>query len=78
MSNFNIRFIKLDKNITCEYVCGQVSSLVTSFIKDNGDISEYLLTLDIKPISVTIDPTVPKIPQTVTPNAISSPNVDSQ
>lgn len=59
--NFNSRFIRLDKNISCEYICQQVNLLVKEFMQSDKDIKECLLTLDIRPISSTIDPSVPKI-----------------
>lgn len=59
--NFNSRFIRLDKNITCEYICQQVNLLVKDFMQSDKNIKECLLTLDIRPISSTIDPNVPKI-----------------
>lgn len=59
--NFNSRFIRLDKNITCEYICQQVNLLVKDFMQSDKNIKECLLTLDIRPISSTVDPTVPKI-----------------
>lgn len=59
--NFSSRFIRLDKNIACEYICQQVSLLVKDFMESDKDIKECLLTLDIRPISSTIDPSVPKI-----------------
>lgn len=59
--NFNSRFIKLDKNISCEYICKQVNLLVREFMESDKNIKESLLTLDIRPISFTQDPNVPKI-----------------
>lgn len=59
--NFSSRFIRLDKNIACEYICQQVNLLVKDFMQSDKDIKECLLTLDIRPISSTIDPSVPKI-----------------
>lgn len=59
--NFSSRFIRLDKNIACEYICQQVNLLVKEFMGSDKNIKECLLTLDIRPISSTIDPSVPKI-----------------
>jgi hypothetical protein len=59
--NFSSRFIKLDKNIACEYICQQVNSLVKEFMESDINIKECLLTIDIRPISSTTDPSVPKI-----------------
>ena len=59
--NFSSRFIRLDKNISCEYICKQVNLLVREFMESDKNIKECLLTLDIRPISSTIDPSVPKI-----------------
>ena len=59
--NFNSRFIKLDKDISCEYICQQVNLLVREFMESDKNIKESLLTLDIRPISFTQDPNVLKI-----------------
>lgn len=59
--DFSSRFIRLDKNISCEYICQQVNLLVKGFMQSDKNIKECLLTLDIRPIGSTIDPSVPKI-----------------
>jgi hypothetical protein len=59
--NFRSRFIKLDRDISCEYVCQQVRSLVKEFMESDQNIKECLLTLDIRPIGFTVDPSIPKI-----------------
>jgi hypothetical protein len=71
--NFSTRFIKLDKDISCEYICNQVQLLVQDFMKSDKNIKELLLSLDIRPVSYTVDPNVPRIPQTVLPNVLDSP-----
>lgn len=50
-------YIKLDKQIACEFICQQVQKIVTQFQKTNGqDLSETLLVLEIKNISHTAEP----------------------
>ena len=71
--NFSTRFISLDKDINCEYICNQVGSLVRDFMESDKNIKECLLTLDIKSISYSVDPTIPKIERTVLPNVLDSP-----
>ena len=71
--NFSSRFVKLDDSVSCEYVCQQVSLLINNFTQNNKDVKECLLTLDIKPISYSVDPTVPRIEETVSPNTLDSP-----
>jgi hypothetical protein len=71
--NFSTRLIKLDKDISCEYVCQHIQELVQDFMKSDNNIKECLLTLDIRPISYSIDPTVPRITGVVLPNVLDSP-----
>ena len=71
--NFNTRFIKLDKDISCEQICRQIQSLVRDYMQHDKNIKECLLSIDIRPISSTIDPNVPKITGVVSPNVTNSP-----
>lgn len=49
-------YIKLDKQIACEFICQQVQKIVTQFQKTNGqDLSEALLMLEIKTIAHTAE-----------------------
>lgn len=59
--NYSTRFIKLDKQIGCEYVCAQVQALIQDAYKNNSELNECLLTLEIKPISYTTDKPPPRL-----------------
>ena len=49
-------YIKLDKQIACEFICQQVQKIVTQFQQANGqDLSEALLMLEIKNIAHTAE-----------------------
>ena len=72
--NFNTRFIKLDKDVACEYICKQIRSLVNDYMQHDKNIKECLLSIDIRPVSSTIDPNVPKIAGVVTPNVTNLPD----
>lgn len=49
-------YIKLDQQITCEFICQQAQKIVTQFQKANGqDLSEALLILEVKNISHTAE-----------------------
>lgn len=55
-------YVKLDKQIPCEYICQQVQKIVTKFQQANGqDLSETLLILEIKNISYSDDNAIPKL-----------------
>jgi hypothetical protein len=54
-------FIKLDKQITCEYICQEAQKIVTKFQQAQPDLSEVFLVMEIKTISQTIDETICKL-----------------
>lgn len=41
-------YIALNKDIECESICRQISSLVNKYQKNNIDLSEYILCIELK------------------------------
>lgn len=49
-------YIKLDKQINCDFICQQLQNMVIKFQNINGqELSETLLILEIKNIAHTTD-----------------------
>lgn len=42
--------LKLDREISCEYICARIQEMVSSYTKNNSDNQEILLYIDIKQI----------------------------
>jgi hypothetical protein len=43
--------IRLDKDIACEHVCKIVKDLVNSYAKENGDLTNALISINITKFS---------------------------
>lgn len=43
--------INLNKEVPCEHICHHVQLLINNFRRDNPDIRECTLVLEIKPIT---------------------------
>lgn len=54
-------YIRLDKNLQCELICGQIQNLLTKFHKSNPNIADSFLCLEIKEISNSIDSQAPNL-----------------
>lgn len=54
-------FIKLNKQITCEYICQEAQKLVTKFQQNQLDLSDSFLVIDIITVSQTIDDALPRL-----------------
>lgn len=53
--------LRLDKQISCEQICLYVQNLVAKYQKNQNDISNCFLVLEIKNISSVYDDAVPKL-----------------
>lgn len=51
--------IKLQQNLSCEYICGMLQKAMVEYQKDN-DISDSLLIIDIKKVNDDIS-LIPKL-----------------
>lgn len=54
-------YIKLDKQISCEYICKQVGKIVTKSQQNGKDLSESFLVLEIRDISYSDSEPIPKL-----------------
>lgn len=43
--------IKLDKQIPCEFICKQTQDLINAYSKENSNINNSVLVIDIKVIT---------------------------
>jgi hypothetical protein len=56
-----LRAITLNKEISCEQICEMIASMVNQYRISQPDLSNSIMVIDIKDISNSIDPEVPKI-----------------
>lgn len=55
-------YIRLDKQIPCEYICQTVQNIVTKFQQaTQKPLDDSFLVIEIKEISSTEDSTIPKL-----------------
>ncbi len=53
--------IKLDKQLSCEYICANVQKLVNSYLEQYNDLSNFLLVCELKEITTTNQTLLPRI-----------------
>jgi len=53
--------IKLDKQLSCEYICSHIQKLINLYNQQNTDLSNYLLVCELKEITTTNQTLVPRI-----------------
>lgn len=53
--------INLNQPISCEGLCNQIQKLITKYQTTNSENKELVLVIDIKTISYTTYPDVPKL-----------------
>lgn len=51
MPNHSLLNIKLDKQLSCDYICSHVQNLINSYLAENIDLSNYLLVCELKQIT---------------------------
>jgi|688.fasta_scaffold32232_9 hypothetical protein len=53
--------IKISNEINCNTICSIVDRAITKFKKENGDISDCVISIEIKKIIDTTKQEIPKI-----------------
>lgn len=53
--------IKLDQQLSCEYICKNIQNLINSYNKENINLSNYLLVFELKEIQDTDQTLLPRI-----------------
>jgi len=53
--------IKLDKQLSCEYICNHIQKLVNSYSQQYNDLSNFLLVCELKEITTTNQTLLPRI-----------------
>jgi hypothetical protein len=59
--NHSITSIKLDKQLSCDYICSHIQNLINSYTAENIDLSKYLLVCELKEITETNQTLLPRI-----------------
>jgi len=53
--------INLNQPISCEGLCGSIQNLITKYQRDNPQSKDVLLVIDIKEVSCSVYPDLPKL-----------------
>lgn len=53
--------IKLDQQLSCEYICKHIQSLINTYNSNNINLSQYLLVCELKEIQNTDQTLLPRI-----------------
>lgn len=53
--------IKLDQQLSCEYICKNIQSLINKYNNNNINLSNYLLVCELREIQNTDQTLLPRI-----------------
>lgn len=53
--------IKLDKQLSCEYICSHIQKLINFYSQQHNDLSNFLLVCELKEITTTNQTLLPRI-----------------